>query len=160
MSVVEKTHSKIRLLSVIAPKMRGPQVRQQFVQDGLMSARASTDRANCWLIKFEFRLKIQSSTASIASTVFVPDGGNFRADRNYSCERLTFGLTLETPATEDFALERCEKELRLSCCSILFTATKRMLGRVTASQIASASLRSFLSLLRYGFTNCGLIIFT
>jgi hypothetical protein len=49
---------------------------------------------------------------------------------------------------------------RMSCCSTLFTATKRTLGRVTASQIASASLRSFLSLLRYGFTNCGLIIFT
>jgi hypothetical protein len=35
-----------------------------------------------------------------------------------------------------------------ACCSALFTGTKRMLGRVTASQIASASLPSFLPLLR------------
>ena len=40
------------------------------------------------------------------------------------------------------------------------TVTKRMLGRFMASQIASASLASFLLLLTYGFTNCGAIIFT
>ena len=32
-----------------------------------------------------------------------------------------------------------------------------MLGRPTASQIAAASLRSFLSFLRYAATNCGAI---
>jgi hypothetical protein len=30
------------------------------------------------------------------------------------------------------------------CCATLFTGTKRMLGRVTASQQASASIASFL----------------
>jgi hypothetical protein len=35
-----------------------------------------------------------------------------------------------------------------------------MLGRATASQIASASLPSFLSLLRYGVTNFAAISFT
>jgi len=34
------------------------------------------------------------------------------------------------------------------CCSALFTGTKRMFGRATASQIASASLPSFFELLR------------
>jgi hypothetical protein len=29
------------------------------------------------------------------------------------------------------------------CCSAVFTATKRMVGRLTASQIASASAASF-----------------
>src|SRR5438270_3475499 len=48
----------------------------------------------------------------------------------------------------------------MSCCSIVFTATKRMLGRLIASQIASASLASFLLLFTYGFTNCGAINFT
>jgi len=34
-------------------------------------------------------------------------------------------------------------------------ATKRMLGRLTASQIASASLASFFCDFRKGFTKCG-----
>jgi hypothetical protein len=33
---------------------------------------------------------------------------------------------------------------KAACCSADFTATKRMVGRVTASQIASASTASFL----------------
>jgi hypothetical protein len=33
-----------------------------------------------------------------------------------------------------------------ACCSALFTGTNLMLGRLTASQIASASLPSFLPL--------------
>ena len=37
---------------------------------------------------------------------------------------------------------RCS--IRTLCCSTLFTATKRIVGRVTASQIASASAASFL----------------
>jgi hypothetical protein len=45
-------------------------------------------------------------------------------------------------------------------CATVFTGTKRMFGRVTASQIASASLPSFLPLLRYGATNFGAISFT
>jgi len=42
-----------------------------------------------------------------------------------------------------------------ACCSTLLTGTKRMVGRWIASQIASASLPSFLPLLRYGATNRG-----
>ena len=46
------------------------------------------------------------------------------------------------------------------CCSGLFTSTKRMLGRVTASQMASASAASFFCRFRYGFTYEGGISFT
>ena len=42
-------------------------------------------------------------------------------------------------------------------CSEDLTGTNRMFGRPTASQIASASFRSFLLDLTYGVTNCGLI---
>ena len=38
--------------------------------------------------------------------------------------------------------------------------TKRMFGRLTASQIASASAASFLLVFTYGFTNCGAISLT
>lgn len=38
------------------------------------------------------------------------------------------------------------------CCSADFIATNRMVGRVTASQIASASTASFLPRFTYGFT--------
>jgi hypothetical protein len=52
----------------------------------------------------------------------------------------------------------------MHCLKILlrdaFDATNRMLGRLIASQIASASLASFLLLLTYGFTNCGAMSFT
>ncbi len=37
----------------------------------------------------------------------------------------------------------------------VFTVTKRMFGRLMASQMASASLASFLLLFTYGLTNCG-----
>ena len=46
-----------------------------------------------------------------------------------------------------------------ACCSTFFTGTKRMLGRATASQIASASAASFLLVLTYGLTNWGAISF-
>src|SRR5215467_9644867 len=45
----------------------------------------------------------------------------------------------------------------MSCCSTVFTATNRICGLLIASQIASASLASFLLLFTYGFTNCGAI---
>src|SRR5438093_10655573 len=45
----------------------------------------------------------------------------------------------------------------MSCCSTDFAETKRMLGRPAASQIASASLASFLLDFTNGFTNCGAI---
>jgi hypothetical protein len=38
---------------------------------------------------------------------------------------------------------------------MLLIGTKRMFGRPTASQIASASATSFLFAFTYGFTNCG-----
>src|SRR3954454_7788848 len=41
------------------------------------------------------------------------------------------------------------------CCSTVLTGTKRMLGRVTASQIASASAASCLLVLTYGLTYWG-----
>jgi hypothetical protein len=48
----------------------------------------------------------------------------------------------------------------MSCCATVLSGTKRMLGRCTASQIASASLPSFLLPRTKGFTNCGLMIRT
>jgi hypothetical protein len=42
-----------------------------------------------------------------------------------------------------------------ACCSADFTRTKRIPGRPAASQIASASLRSFLARFTKGFTYCG-----
>ncbi len=39
-----------------------------------------------------------------------------------------------------------------ACCSVDFTGTKRMLGRVTASQMAAASFASVLPRFTYGFT--------
>jgi len=47
-------------------------------------------------------------------------------------------------STTNPCLTRCI--VSRACCSTDFTGTKRMLGRVTASQIASASLPSFLPL--------------
>jgi hypothetical protein len=43
------------------------------------------------------------------------------------------------------------------CCSTVLIGTNRMRGRVTASQIASASAASVLFAFTYGFTNCGAI---
>lgn len=48
---------------------------------------------------------------------------------------------------------RCRS--RKSSCSLDSTATKRIVGRVTASAIASASLKSFFYDLRYALTNFG-----
>ena len=45
---------------------------------------------------------------------------------------------------------RCS--IRQLCCSAVLVSTKRMLGRITASRIASASAASFFWRLRYGFT--------
>src|SRR5712691_12365248 len=46
---------------------------------------------------------------------------------------------------------------RTACCSGLLIGTNLMLGRVTALQIASASLPSFLPLFLYGATSTGAI---
>ena len=48
---------------------------------------------------------------------------------------------------------KCENGLLLD----IFDGTKRMFGRPTASQIASASAKSFLFVLTYGLTKCGAI---
>ncbi|MNT37260.1 hypothetical protein D3C72_1733920 [compost metagenome] len=45
----------------------------------------------------------------------------------------------------------------MSCCSTDLTLTKCMVGRLAASTMASASLRSFLLLFTNGATYCGLI---
>src|SRR5208337_398182 len=50
----------------------------------------------------------------------------------------------ETGSTPLDQLARTRCSPSRSCCATLLTATKRMLGRVTASRIASASLRSVL----------------
>jgi hypothetical protein len=48
---------------------------------------------------------------------------------------------------------RCSEST--DCCSMFLTGTKRIFGRATASQIASAA--SFLFVFTYGLTNCGAI---
>src|SRR4051794_35101349 len=42
---------------------------------------------------------------------------------------------------------------KAACCSAVFTGTKRIVGRLIASQSASASAASFLPRLRYGLTS-------
>ena len=53
------------------------------------------------------------------------------------------------------ALARCT--VSSACCSTSLISTKRSLSQPAASQIAAASLLSFLSFLRYTATNCGAI---
>jgi hypothetical protein len=48
-----------------------------------------------------------------------------------------------------------ERPIKTDCCSADFTAAKRIVGRISASQIASASDASFLFVLTNGFTYCG-----
>ena len=50
---------------------------------------------------------------------------------------------------------RARRSDSTACCSTRFTGNNRMLGLVTASQLASASATSFLLLFTYGLTNCG-----
>ena len=50
---------------------------------------------------------------------------------------------------------RARCSIRTDCCSADFTAANRMVGRISASQIASASVASFLFVLTKGCTYCG-----
>lgn len=62
----------------------------------------------------------------------------------------------------DKPLPRAVRAEMICWCSS-FTGTKRILGRVTASQMAAASAASFLPrwpLIRYGLTNLGAINLT
>jgi len=56
------------------------------------------------------------------------------------------------------ALVRCN--MTTACCSGLFISTNRIVGRVTASQIAAASAASFFPRLTYAFTYDGGMSFT
>src|SRR6202165_4531428 len=55
---------------------------------------------------------------------------------------------------------RTPTSIKPACCSAVFTGTKRIVGRLIASQSASASAASFLPRLMYGLTSCGAINFT
>src|SRR5271166_6497978 len=55
---------------------------------------------------------------------------------------------------------RTPTSIKAACWSAVFTGTKRIVGRLIASQRASASAASFLPRLRYGLTSCGAINFT
>src|SRR3954451_13948582 len=55
---------------------------------------------------------------------------------------------------------RTPTSIKTACCSTVFTGTKRIVGRLIASQSASASAASFLPRLTYGLTSCGAINFT
>jgi hypothetical protein len=55
---------------------------------------------------------------------------------------------------------RCRRMIVAACSSTVFTGTVRIVGREAASQIASASLRSFLLRLTNGLTYWGGISFT
>ncbi|SUJ13143.1 Uncharacterised protein [Sphingomonas paucimobilis] len=59
-----------------------------------------------------------------------------------------------------FRIRRTRCSIIAPCCSGDLMLTKRIVGRVTASQIASASAASFLPRLTYGFTYCAGISFT
>ena len=49
---------------------------------------------------------------------------------------------------------RVWNNIPLACCSSVFTATKRIVGRCAASQIASASAMSFLCRFTKRVTHC------
>ena len=53
-------------------------------------------------------------------------------------------MALESCVRWRLSISRTRCSIMTLCCSGVFTATKRMVGRVTASQIASASAASFL----------------
>ena len=55
------------------------------------------------------------------------------------------------------AARRTRCNICQSCCATHLVGTKRIVGRLTASQMASAAFASFLLDLTYGFTNCGAI---
>ena len=75
----------------------------------------------------------------------------FGAEKPYSASKPRRRLMRAVRSLIKPRRNRCKHST--ACCSVLFIATKRIFGRVTASQIASASLLSFFWLLRYGITN-------
>jgi hypothetical protein len=50
------------------------------------------------------------------------------------------------------SIKRVRCSTRMLCCSGVFTSTNRIVGRVTASQIASESAVSFFCRFTYGLT--------
>jgi hypothetical protein len=71
-----------------------------------------------------------------------------------SVRRPRIWLACAVPARTKPCRTRCSEST--DCCSTFLIGTKRILGCATASQIASASAASFLLVLTYGLTNCGL----
>jgi hypothetical protein len=69
-------------------------------------------------------------------------------------------IAFEICARCRFSMSRTLCNIIKLCCSGLFTATKRIVGRVTASQIASVSAASFFPRLTQGFKYRAGISFT
>jgi hypothetical protein len=67
------------------------------------------------------------------------------ADRRHNAELSQMRAGMELIAAVCWRMNRCRVRcsIRQACWSGVFTGTKRMLGRCTASQIASASAASF-----------------
>jgi hypothetical protein len=66
------------------------------------------------------------------------------------------------PAVAEREADPCRArcKARIAGCAAVLIGTKRMVGRVIASQISSASRASFLFVFTYGRTNCGAINLT
>jgi len=67
---------------------------------------------------------------------------------------------IDRPGSSPTSSVRTRNTIIAACCSADLTGTTRIVGRVTASQIASASAASVLPRLTKGFTYCGGISLT
>ena len=79
--------------------------------------------------------------------------------RGHPREHPESGMHGDPPVGESHLLVALFDE-RSAWLSTVLMGTKRMVGRVTASQIASASAASFFMVFTYGLTNCGAMSFT
>ena len=88
--------------------------------------------------------RVQLRDDPIAGHLDAPDA--IRLTRDY--RRLNTSIYQQT-----WALLVQLISIKAACCSAVFTGTKRIVGRLIASQSASASAASFLPRLTYGLTS-------
>ena len=86
------------------------------------------------------------TTASNSATLQMPFGATIPNSARCPRSALTVCLRCRTSRS------RTLSSTKPACHASVFAGTKRMVGRVTASQIASASAASVLPRLTYGFT--------
>ena len=114
----------------------------------------------------------RNSSPSSRSSARAPSGNSLSPSSSDAARRVSnapvpFGDAMPYSSSRACSWLRCAVtcftascRARCTCwtcsCSTDFTSTKRIVGRIDASTIASASATSFLFDFTYGFTNCGL----